>query len=189
MTHCPKPDKRINTPSPCGISVIAGGVYAGVDPGLSGAVAFYNATSGEFNAFDTPTRWLTRNGKRRRQIDCVALGTLLDVYTAGQDVHAFVELVNAMPGQGVTSMFSFGRAAGVIDGELGAMGVDPIYVPPRSWQKALGIPVGAGKDAHRALAAKRWPSHAHLFARKKDDGLADASLILAYGLLQDGCVT
>jgi crossover junction endodeoxyribonuclease RuvC len=107
---------------------------------------------------------------------------MLDLYTAGRNVYAYVEQVNAMPGQGVTSMFSFGRAAGVIDGELGAMGVDPVYVVPRVWQNAVGLPPKSDKDAHRMLAMKRWPFSDHRFTRAKDDGRADASLILAYGM-------
>lgn len=165
---------------------MATAVYVGIDPGLSGAVAFYDALKEAFHVIDMPTRWITRNGKRRRQIDCVELGSLLDLYTAGRDVRAFVEQVNAMPGQGVTSMFSFGRAAGVVDGELGAMGVDPVYVLPRVWQTRAGLAPKAGKDSHRTLAAKVWPKYKALFSRAKDDGRADAALILRYGLSENG---
>lgn len=168
----------------CDIPVTVASVVVGVDPGLSGALAFYDTVTGDFHVLDMPTRWITRNGKRRRQIDCVKLGTLLDTYTAGRDVRAYVEQVGAMPGQGVTSMFSFGRACGVIDGGLGAMGVDPVYVIPRTWQKAVQLDKGAGKGIARQRAAAMWPAHAAQFARNKDDGRADASLILVYGLQQ-----
>lgn len=38
-------------------------------------------------------------------------------------VTACVEQVGAMPGQGVTSMFSFGKSAGFIEGVLQALGI------------------------------------------------------------------
>lgn len=88
-----------------------------------------------------------------------------------------------MPGQGVTSMFSFGRAVGAIDGELGALGITPEpEVPPRVWQRAMGLPTGKDKKPHRDKAQEVWPEQAHLFERNKDDGRADAALILRYGL-------
>jgi crossover junction endodeoxyribonuclease RuvC len=161
-------------------------VFVGIDPGLSGAVAFYDPLKSSFHVVDMPTKWVSRNGKRRRQIDCVELGTVLDLYTSGRDVRAFVEQVNAMPGQGVISMFSFGRAAGVVDGELGAMGVDPVYVLPRVWQARAGLAPKCGKDEHRALAKRVWPKHWKSFERAKDDGRADAALILRYGLSENG---
>lgn len=179
----PKADKGAYA-SRCDRPVTTASVFVGVDPGLSGALAFYCTVSGEFSVHDMPTRWITRNGKRRRQIDCVALGTLLDVHTAGRDVRAYVEQVGAMPGQGVTSMFSFGRACGVVDGQLGAMGVDPVYVTPQTWQKAVRLPPKSDKSFHRLTAGVRWPQHTAMFARNKDDGRADASLILAYGMQQ-----
>ena len=159
-------------------------VHVGVDPGLSGALAFYDALLGDLNVVDMPTVWVSRNGKKRRKIDAVELGLTIDRYTRGRPVSAYIEQVGAMPGQGVTSMFSFGRAVGVIDGEFGYAGIIPTEVTPRVWQRELGLAPGAEKAAHRALAQKLFPKHANLFARNKDDGRADAALILHYGLNQ-----
>ena len=50
-----------------------------------------------------------------------------------------VELVHAMPGQGVTSMFTFGQVCGVILGVLAALGHVPVRPTPQRWQKALGV--------------------------------------------------
>jgi crossover junction endodeoxyribonuclease RuvC len=167
-------------------SARASSVFLGIDPGLSGALAFFDPIKRELHVLDMPTKWITRNGKRRRQIDAVELGRALDLYTGGRDVRAYVEQVNAMPGQGVTSMFSFGRAAGVVDGELGFMGVDPVYVLPRVWQARAGIPPRADKGSHRDAAKRVWPRYWKLFERAKDDGRADAALILRYGLSENG---
>jgi crossover junction endodeoxyribonuclease RuvC len=160
-------------------------VLVGVDPGLSGAVAFFDELNHTFLVVDMPTKTLVRNGKARRKIDAVKLGRALEASTQGRDVRAYVEQVGAMPGQGVTSMFTFGRAAGVVDGELGYMGVDPVYVPPRVWQARLGLLPGSDKESHRVLAATLYPDHAKMFSRVKDDGRADAALILHYGRLME----
>jgi hypothetical protein len=42
----------------------------------------------------------------------------------------------------------------------------------------------ASKDAARSEAIRRWPNHAGLFARVKDDGRAEAALIAVAGLLR-----
>jgi crossover junction endodeoxyribonuclease RuvC len=180
-----------STQPDCGItnegdfSVISAAVHVGVDPGLSGALAFYDEISGDFNVVDMPTKWTVRNGKRRRRIDAVELGLVIDKHTAGRPVSAYIEQVGAMPGQGVTSMFSFGRAVGVVEGEFGYAGITPTEVPPRVWQKAVGLDPKSGKGVARQRAAALYPNHAGKFARNKDDGRADAALILHYGLNQE----
>lgn len=50
-----------------------------------------------------------------------------------------MEQTGAMPGQGVTSMFSFGRNTGLLIGMLVASGIPYEERVPRVWQKALGI--------------------------------------------------
>ena len=52
---------------------------------------------------------------------------------------ATLELVGAMPGQGVSSMFQFGKNVGFIIGVLTATGIAYEQKVPRSWQKELGI--------------------------------------------------
>lgn len=99
---------------------------------------------------------------------------------------AFVESVNARPGEGPTGAFAFGRArAGVIEGILAAAGLPVSFITPASWKRAVGLTL-ASKDASRAEAIRRWPGHAELFARVKDDGRAESALIAIAGLLRDG---
>jgi hypothetical protein len=47
------------------------------------------------------------------------------------------------------------------------------------------MPPGRDKDAARAEAIRRWPGQAGLFARKKDDGLAEAALIAVAGMMRE----
>ena len=126
---------------------------------------------------DMPTHELSRNGKAKRQI---AASTLAGIFTQHDPRHVIVEKVSAMPGQGVTSMFSFGRTLGIIEGIIAAYNIPVTYVTPGVWTKGIGR--GAGKDASRARACELYPSHQKSFSRVKDDGRADAVLIGAWYL-------
>jgi crossover junction endodeoxyribonuclease RuvC len=148
----------------------------GVDPGLSGAVAVISPES--LKIFDMPTMTVERNGKAKRQVSASELAELLYLYS-GKDCHVYVEKVSAMAGQGVTSVFSFGRSFGMIEGILAAYKLPVTYVAPATWVKAVGR--GQGKDASRARAMELFPNNQADFKRVKDDGRSDAALIAYWG--------
>jgi crossover junction endodeoxyribonuclease RuvC len=143
----------------------------GIDPGLSGAVALLTSL-GELSVADIPVLEINRNGRRRREIETVAL---VDLIRELKPSHAVIERVGAMPGQGVVSMFSFGRSLGQIEGVLAGLCVPVTYVAPVAWKRALSVP--AGKDAARLRASQLLPAYAAQWRRAKDDGRAEASLI------------
>ena len=93
---------------------------------------------------------------------------------------AVVERVGPMPGQGVSSMFRFGRGLGVIEGVIGAKMVPVSYVSPTVWKRHFGL--GHDKEQSRQKAIELWPASAMmLFGRKKDHGRAEAALIALWG--------
>lgn len=150
----------------------------GIDPGLSGAVAVLTGTD-SLAVLDMPTMTVERNGKAKRQVSATELAEI--IYTMkNDDCHVFVEKVSAMAGQGVTSVFSFGRSFGMIEGILAAFKLPVTYVAPATWVKAVGR--GQGKDASRARAMEIFPNNQTDFKRVKDDGRADAALIAFWGL-------
>ena len=151
-------------------------IVMAIDPGLSGAIAVFDGET-LIDIVDTPVHSLVRNNKTKRQISASGLAAIFREYKPD---HVVVEKVSAMPGQGVTSMFSFGRSFGVIEGILAAFEIPATYVMPSVWTKAIGR--GLGKDASRARACELYPSHQKSFARVKDDGRADAVLIGAWWL-------
>jgi len=148
----------------------------GVDPGLSGAIAVISPES--LKIFDMPTMTVERNGKAKRQVSASELAELLYLYS-GKDCHVYCERVAAMAGQGVTSVFSFGRSFGMIEGILAALHMPVTYVAPATWVKAVHR--GAGKDASRSRAMELFPDNQADFKRVKDDGRSDASLIAYWG--------
>ena len=122
----------------------------------------------------------TLQARKRRTIDEIELARLVDA--ASPIDTAFLEMVGPHRGEGALGAFSFGRGYGVVRGILRAHFIPIVDVAPIRWQRAMGIPAGAGKDAARALAKERFQRDAALFVRVKDDGRADAALIAAWGL-------
>ena len=151
-------------------------IVIAIDPGLSGAIAVF-IDDVLVAVVDMPTHELTRNNKTKRQISASGLAAIFRDYKPD---YVVVEKVSAMPGQGVTSMFSFGRSFGLIEGIVGAFEIPATYVMPSVWTKGIGR--GLGKDASRARACELYPVWEKSFARVKDDGRADAVLIGAWYL-------
>jgi crossover junction endodeoxyribonuclease RuvC len=150
----------------------------GIDVGLNGAIAIV-ADGQLIDLHDMPTVTLERNNKNKRMVNAAELARLIRQSAPGC---AYLERLNAMPGQGVTSMFSMGQSLGVVLGILAALDIPTTTIPPRTWQRALDVP--QGKDGSRYRAAQLFPAHADKFARVKDDGRSDATLIAAYGARQ-----
>ena len=162
-----------------------GRYIVGIDPGLSGAVALFDphpihAEHSELRLqiIDMPLHEIKVAGKKRRQLDLYQLARWFDLKAADMR-HAFIESVHAMPKQGVSSSFSFGFAAGAVQGIVAASFVPMTLVSPRQWKAAMKL--SADKDASRRLASQRLPAFAHLWARAKDDGRAEAALLALYG--------
>lgn len=149
----------------------------GIDPGLSGAVAIING-SDSLIVIDMPTMTVERNSKSKRQVSASELAAIFSHHNSN-DCHVYVEKVSAMAGQGVTSVFSFGRSFGMIEGILAAYKLPVTFVPPATWVKAVGR--GQGKDASRARAMELFPNNQADFKRVKDDGRSDAALIAYWG--------
>lgn len=142
----------------------------GVDPGLAGAIAFYFPAAPDRVAVE----------------DMPVAGGALDAATLGDRIAqfkpdlAFVEAVHAGKGWGNGVTFNFGFGCGVVRGVLGALKVPTHMVTPTSWKRHHSL-LHADKDASRALALRLFPRVASSFARKKDDGRAEAALIALYG--------
>jgi crossover junction endodeoxyribonuclease RuvC len=148
--------------------------FVGIDPGLGGGIAFYVPELGAISVHPMPTHSLVRNAKAKRELDVAALFDLLR--ERDRDIrHVALERVGAMPGQGVSSMFSFGRTVGQIEGVLTALYLPVTTVAPQTWRKAMNV--RGGKDASRLRAQTLLPYDAKLFSRTKDDGVAEAALM------------
>lgn len=102
--------------------------------------------------------------------------------------YAVMELVHAMPGQGVCSMFSFGRSSGVADGALALTVPERRIeeVSPQKWQNFYRNLFGVSRkqqfDAVQ-IASRLDPLFLPYLTRKKDHNSADAILIASWKIL------
>jgi crossover junction endodeoxyribonuclease RuvC len=161
----------------------------GVDPGLKGGLAWvrYRTTTGTatlLTADAMPTVQAVKGKGTQGRVSGASLAHLLRM-TATPDL-AVIEAVSARPEQGVTSMFSFGRGLGVVEGVLAALGVPVEYLTPQTWRGLVNH--RGDKDGARAKAQALFPIHAGKFARVKDDGVAEAVLIALAGAKKFGGV-
>lgn len=92
--------------------------------------------------------------------------------------YAWIEQVHAMPKQGVSSTFKFGRHFGFLVGLLTGLRVPYSLVTPAKWQGLLGCRTKGDKNISKAAAQRLWPEH------KWTHAIADAALIAEYGRLQ-----
>lgn len=150
----------------------------GIDVGINGALAFFDPDRGLLDLVDMPKLQIERNGKTKSTISAPMLAALIRARSETL-IGALVEQVGAMPGQGVSSMFSFGRSLGIVEGTLAGLHIPVFFSTPQSWQKVARV--AGGKDGSRARASELYPAYAAAFSRKKDDGRADAALIAWVG--------
>lgn len=152
----------------------------GIDPGASGALVLLSPEARVLAVEDMPTFSVKVGRANKTRVSAAQLAGALRHWDAEHGVDLIVcEEVHAMPGQGVSSMFAFGEALGVVKGVCAALGLPLHMVAPQEWQKATRT--RGGKDGARARASELWPGSAHYFKRVKDDGRADAALIACYG--------
>ena len=143
----------------------------GIDPGLNGAIALFDMMEGHLEVFDMPIMEI----KKKRQVNPQLLTDILEQHNAP----VFIEQVGARPGQGVSSMFNFGKSYGICLGVSAGLKLPTTTITPLVWQRALKVE--KGKDGNRLRATQIFPNFSSLFARKKDDGRADAALLAYYG--------
>jgi hypothetical protein len=145
----------------------------GIDPGLSGAIAFYFPVAPDrVAAEDMPVV--------AGEVDCATLARR--IVQMGPAV-AIVERVGAMPGQGVSSTFKFGASYGAVRGVLAALQIQTHVVSPAVWKRYFRL--DSDKEKSRALALRTFSKTPQHFARKRDHNRAEAALLSLYGACLD----
>jgi crossover junction endodeoxyribonuclease RuvC len=150
-------------------------IYLGFDPGLSGGLAALGL--GVSTAHVMPVRG--------NEIDARAIGVWVWDHVLKNDsaVVACVEKVGAMPKQGLSSTFKFGKGYGTILGVLGALGVRCELVTPQAWKKVVLAGTDHSKDAAIAWCNRAYPQVSLLATercRVPHDGMADALCIAEF---------
>ena len=149
----------------------------GIDPGLSGALAILNEKK-IYEVIDLPT--MSDGKKNKKQLNSAHLSKYIqsNIIDLNKSV-VVVEQVNAMPGQGVTSMFNFGQTFGAIKGISASLNLPIYFVRPSKWKKHFDL-LNSSKDASRTKAIEMYPTFADQLSKKKDVNKSDAILIARY---------
>ena len=149
----------------------------GIDPGINGALAILDEKK-IFDVIDLPT--MSDGKKNKKQLNNAHLSQYIsaNIIDLNKTV-VVVEQVNAMPGQGVTSMFNFGQTFGAIKGVCAALGLPIFFVRPSKWKKHFEL-INSSKDSSRTKAIEMYPSLSGDLARKKDVNKSDAILIARF---------
>ena len=151
----------------------------GIDPGISGAICFFE--NGQVKEIiNMPI--MADGKKNKRQINGPQtyneILKRINNYPK-KDIIVVIEQVSAMPGQGVTSMFNFGQSFGVIKGICSAMQLSMFFIRPTKWKKYFGL-IKTEKDASRTKVIEIFPYISSQLSRKKDSNKADAILIASF---------
>lgn len=158
-------------------------VYIGIDPGITGAVGLLIAGQRPtfLSAFHMPVQ-VKRSG--RREVDGLSLFSLLvsalEKYPKEQfPRRCVVEQVTAMPGQGVSSMFSLGDSYGTARTVASLFALTPcVTVAPVTWKKRMGVT--KNKAYSLTIARQKFPDARAFLERKKDEARAEALLLALY---------
>lgn len=151
----------------------------GIDPGLTGAVACatINPSNGEVIGPQVHDLPVTDFVDGRKVPDPVGLYDLLREMGPALII---LEHVEARPGRGSVSSWRFasGFGATLAACQLATDGPRVHLVRPSIWKAALGL--SSDKAASLAAARSAFPSAADRLARVKDDGRAEALLLIDY---------
>ncbi len=149
----------------------------GIDPGLQGALAILD-NKNIIDVIDLPT--MADGKKNKRQLNSAHLSQYITNNIIDKEKSiVVVEQVNAMPGQGVTSMFNFGQTFGAIKGISAALKLPIFFVRPSKWKKHFDL-INSSKDASRTKVIEMYPTIAENLSKKKDVNKSDAILIARF---------
>ena len=152
-------------------------IIIGIDPGITGAICILENKK-VVEVYETPT--MIDGKKNKRQVNGAQVTNIIrERLNVNKEVVVVVEHVNAMPGQGVTSMFNFGQSFGVIKGICSALSLPIYFVRPMKWKKYFNL-IKTNKDASRTKVIEIYPNISSQLSRKKDSNKADAILIARY---------
>ena len=152
-------------------------IIIGIDPGVSGAISIMENKK-VIEIHDMPT--MIDGKKNKKQVNGSQVTNIIkEKLNQNKEIIVVVEHVNAMPGQGVTSMFNFGQSFGVIKGICSALSIPIYFVRPAKWKKYFNL-IKTNKDASRTKVIQVYPEISNQLSRKKDSNKADAILIARY---------
>ena len=149
-------------------------MFVGIDPGLKGALAFYDAVNDDLKVYDMPTH---KVGKKT-QVDVMGV---IDHFCETPDKPIdliVIEEVHSMPKDGVVSAFTFGMNVGLLQGAIRSLHMDFTTIRPSVWK--IHYSLNRDKNCSIQKAVDQFPQFGHFFKRACDHGRAEAALLALY---------
>jgi crossover junction endodeoxyribonuclease RuvC len=160
-------------------------ITVGIDSGQKGGIAALNH-KGQLVGY---TRMPVLNIKKKKAFDLRAADTWLKSVLAEfhvtdtRQIEFVVEQVHAMPKQGVSSSFQFGRMYGGVEAWAVGTGVSVMHFTPSVWKPAMQLTTS--KQVSLDAARLRF-GDLDIWQVKANDGIAEAALLAAYWQQQRG---
>ena len=146
----------------------------GIDPGSTGGLAVVENNLNTLPQLTLAIKMPTVNIYGKKIIDTKKIAKELNNYVIDVSI---IEKVHAMPRQGVTSSFQFGRSFGGIETLCYLYSKRVDYVAPAVWKKSLGL--GPSKRESLDLARLKF-GDSKLWSIKSNDGIAEAALLTLF---------
>ena len=112
-------------------------LFLGVDPGINGGLAVVAIANGAapvlVECIDIP---VVGTGAKER-VDVAAIRNFIDRH---RPVRALIERAQAMPRQGSSSGFKYGRAVGAIEATVALCSIPMEIVEPSAWKRFWHLP-------------------------------------------------
>jgi crossover junction endodeoxyribonuclease RuvC len=156
----------------------------GIDPGVTGAIAFLDTQRWTLGVIDMPTISLVVNGKDRNEPAPSAISGLV------RQIKPILLVSEKLQNMGTASPASehskilMGRWRGQLEGIVAALEVPHEHPYPQEWKKALGLT--SNKELSRTRANALFPKCTDFWRFKKDHDRAEAALLSIYGCFKLG---
>lgn len=150
-------------------------IVLGIDPGQTGGLALVDSYGGGIIVDATMMPVIKVGNKKsldiKKALDWIEEDDAVLLHVG------VIEKVHAMPKQGVSSSFQFGRMFGSAEAIMYISCVRKDYVAPRIWKKDMGLT--SDKYASMDLATRLFGDDARkdYWQLKKHEGVAEAALI------------
>ena len=154
-------------------------IVAGVDPGISGAIAV--VTDDDVQFVDMPTQLRERSS--RREIDVPVLVSRLNSLGIKRAT-AVIEHLHARQGSAIQHQGQMMETAGAIRAAIAVAGWSRVVVDPKRWKKFYGL--GSSKSASLDIARRLYPCASDELSRAKDHNRAEALLIAHWFIRTEG---
>ncbi len=158
-------------------------VYVGIDPGLKGGLTAISGGGVIFWCIPMP---VITDGKKNLLDSRMIANKLRELPL---DTIVVIEKVHSMPKQSVSSMFTFGYGAGVLEGVCAALNLRYVFVAPQTWMKSVLADMPGGVEKSSIAFCKRFFNQDFLATPRSKvphDGMTDSACMALYGLKEYG---